>query len=105
MAAGSGPTSFRAEVIFLETPHRLRIDCALAGDTFTADWRTTPLHVGSAGPAAAADARGAGDDALDHFFFLRDLADARLFAFWIADTSSAFDILERPATSSFLATS
>ena len=41
-----GPTSFRAEVIFLETPHRLRIDCSLAGDTFTADWRTTPLHVG-----------------------------------------------------------
>ncbi len=42
-----GPTTFRAEVIFLETPHRLRIDCSLAGDTFVADWRTTPLHVGS----------------------------------------------------------
>ena len=36
---GSGPTS-----IFLETPHRLIIECA--GDTFSATWRTEPLHTG-----------------------------------------------------------
>ena len=47
MAAGSSPDSFRAEVIFLETPHRLRIDCALESETFTATWRTTPLHLGT----------------------------------------------------------
>ena len=39
--------SFRAEVIFLETPHRLRIDCSLESETLTAAWRTTPLHVGT----------------------------------------------------------
>ena len=33
---------FRAAVIFLETPHRLLVECA--GDTATARWRTVPLH-------------------------------------------------------------
>ncbi len=33
---------FRADVIFLETPHRLLIEAA--GDTATARWRTVPLH-------------------------------------------------------------
>ena len=33
---------FRADVIFLETPHRLRLDAA--DGAFTARWRTVPLH-------------------------------------------------------------
>ena len=38
--------TFRAEVIFLETPHRLRLTCALSGGTFQARWRTVPLRAG-----------------------------------------------------------
>jgi CubicO group peptidase (beta-lactamase class C family) len=38
--------TFRAEVIFLETPHRLRLTCSLANGTFQASWRTVPLIAG-----------------------------------------------------------
>ncbi|MEU6146747.1 serine hydrolase domain-containing protein [Streptomyces sp. NPDC047081] len=32
------------EIVFLETPHRLAVTCSLPAGTFTALWRTTPLH-------------------------------------------------------------
>ncbi|MHC3470007.1 serine hydrolase domain-containing protein [Streptomyces sp. 7R007] len=32
------------DVVLLETPHRLTVTCALSDRTFTARWRTTPLH-------------------------------------------------------------
>jgi CubicO group peptidase (beta-lactamase class C family) len=32
------------DVAFLETPHRLTVTCSLPEGTFTAQWRTTPLH-------------------------------------------------------------
>jgi CubicO group peptidase (beta-lactamase class C family) len=38
--------AFRAEVIFLETPHRLQLSCSLTAGTFQAGWRTTPLSPG-----------------------------------------------------------
>ena len=38
--------TFRAEVIFLETPHRLGLTCSLANGTFQASWRTVPLRAG-----------------------------------------------------------
>jgi CubicO group peptidase (beta-lactamase class C family) len=38
--------TFRAEVIFLETPHRLGLTCTLANGTFLASWRTVPLRAG-----------------------------------------------------------
>jgi CubicO group peptidase (beta-lactamase class C family) len=38
--------TFRAEVIFLETPHRLELTCSLGSGTFQASWRTTPLRAG-----------------------------------------------------------
>jgi CubicO group peptidase (beta-lactamase class C family) len=38
--------TFRAEVIFLETPHQLRLTCSLADGTFRASWRTVPLRAG-----------------------------------------------------------
>ncbi|CAM5284518.1 serine hydrolase domain-containing protein [Streptomyces aurantiogriseus] len=34
------------DIMFLETPHRLRVTCSLAGRTFTARWATEPLHGG-----------------------------------------------------------
>lgn len=34
------------DVVFLETPHRLAVTCSLADRTFTARWRTVPLHGG-----------------------------------------------------------
>ncbi|MFJ4537020.1 serine hydrolase domain-containing protein [Streptomyces tibetensis] len=34
------------DVVFLETPHRLALTCSLAEGTFTAQWRTPPLHGG-----------------------------------------------------------
>ncbi|MFF0015507.1 serine hydrolase domain-containing protein [Streptomyces sp. NPDC005374] len=34
------------DVAFLETPHHLLVTCSLADRTFTARWRTQPLHVG-----------------------------------------------------------
>ncbi|MFD5813267.1 serine hydrolase domain-containing protein [Streptomyces sp. NPDC127038] len=47
MAVGGGwtaPDTLRVDVIFLETPHRLTVECVLPGRTFTARWHTTPLH-------------------------------------------------------------
>jgi hypothetical protein len=38
--------TFGAEVIFLETPHRLELSCWLATRTFQANWRTVPLRAG-----------------------------------------------------------
>lgn len=38
--------TFRADVIFLETPHRLEITCALSSATFQARWQTVPLRGG-----------------------------------------------------------
>jgi CubicO group peptidase (beta-lactamase class C family) len=38
--------TFRAEVIFLETPHRFGLSCSLANGTFLASWRTVPLRAG-----------------------------------------------------------
>jgi len=37
------PDTLRADIIFLETPHRLVVTCSLASWTFTAAWATTPL--------------------------------------------------------------
>ncbi|MCQ9180001.1 beta-lactamase family protein [Streptomyces sp. IBSBF 2953] len=48
-AVGGGWTdadTLTAHVVFLETPHRLRVTCSLATRTFTARWDTTPLHGG-----------------------------------------------------------
>jgi hypothetical protein len=38
--------TLRAEVIFLETPHRMDITCSLSGRTATAAWRLPPLGGG-----------------------------------------------------------
>ena len=38
--------TFAAEVIFLETPHRLKLTCSLSDGTFQADWVTVPLRAG-----------------------------------------------------------
>ncbi len=38
--------TFGAEVIFLETPHRLGLTCSLHNGTFHASWRTVPLLPG-----------------------------------------------------------
>ena len=35
--------TLRAEIIFLETPHRMDISCALPGRTAAAVWRHPPL--------------------------------------------------------------
>ena len=35
--------TFRAEIIFLQTPHRLDLSCSLDTGTFQASWRTVPL--------------------------------------------------------------
>jgi CubicO group peptidase (beta-lactamase class C family) len=40
----TGPGTFTIDVAFLETPHHLIVTC---GQTFTARWRTVPLHGGS----------------------------------------------------------
>ncbi|AZM63871.1 MULTISPECIES: serine hydrolase domain-containing protein [unclassified Streptomyces] len=40
---GDGGT-FSADVVFLETPHRLRVLCSLTDGTFRAHWLTRPLH-------------------------------------------------------------
>lgn len=48
-AVGGGWTdgdTLTAHVLFLETPHRLRVTCSLADRTFTARWETQPLHGG-----------------------------------------------------------
>ncbi|MFF4749033.1 serine hydrolase domain-containing protein [Streptomyces sp. NPDC002514] len=36
--------TLEADVIFLETPHRLTLTCSLPDRTFTARWHTQPLH-------------------------------------------------------------
>ena len=38
------PDTFVADLAFLETPHHLDVICSRADRTFTARWRTTPLH-------------------------------------------------------------
>ncbi|MFD7880574.1 serine hydrolase domain-containing protein [Streptomyces sp. NPDC059766] len=38
--------TLQAHVLFLETPHRLVVTCALDDRTFTARWSTEPLHGG-----------------------------------------------------------
>ncbi|GGQ67909.1 serine hydrolase domain-containing protein [Streptomyces asoensis] len=50
-----------AHIVFLETPHRLRVTCSLSAGTLTARWDTEPLHGGPLrrmraprGPAASA---------------------------------------------------
>jgi hypothetical protein len=42
----TGPTSLELDVLFLETPHRLRVTCSLPERTFVARWATTPLRAG-----------------------------------------------------------
>lgn len=37
----------RVDVVFLETPHRLRIEVRRDGSGFRADWQTTPLRAGT----------------------------------------------------------
>ncbi|MFD9091290.1 serine hydrolase domain-containing protein [Streptomyces prasinus] len=39
----SDDATFTADVVFLETPHRLGVTCSLTDRTFTAHWRTRPL--------------------------------------------------------------
>lgn len=39
-----GSSRLRAEVIFLETPHRLVLTCELGDRSFRAEWATAPLH-------------------------------------------------------------
>ncbi|MFF2362822.1 serine hydrolase domain-containing protein [Streptomyces sp. NPDC058122] len=43
----TGPGTLRVDVLFLETPHRLTVECVLPDRTFTARWHTTPLHAPS----------------------------------------------------------
>lgn len=40
----TGDGTLTADVVFLETPHRLRVMCSLTHRTFTARWLTRPLH-------------------------------------------------------------
>jgi CubicO group peptidase (beta-lactamase class C family) len=40
----TAPGTLVVETLFLETPHRLVVTCSLADRTFTAAWRTAPLH-------------------------------------------------------------
>ncbi|GGX01165.1 hypothetical protein GCM10010297_23460 [Streptomyces malachitofuscus] len=40
----TGGDTFNADVVFLETPHRLRVLCSLADGTFRARWLTQPLN-------------------------------------------------------------
>jgi CubicO group peptidase (beta-lactamase class C family) len=40
------PGTLTVDVVFLETPHRLVVTCSRASRSFTARWRTTPLHGG-----------------------------------------------------------
>jgi CubicO group peptidase (beta-lactamase class C family) len=49
VAAAGGwddPVSLHAELVFLETPHRLQVHAHLPSATFEARWMTTPLHGG-----------------------------------------------------------
>ncbi|MFI0816368.1 serine hydrolase domain-containing protein [Streptomyces sp. NPDC021098] len=40
----TAPDTFVADIAFLETPHHLDVTCSTADRTFTARWRTMPLH-------------------------------------------------------------
>ncbi len=40
----TGPDTLAVDIVFLETPHHLDVTCSLDGRTFTAVWRTEPLH-------------------------------------------------------------
>ena len=40
----SDADTLAVDIVFLETPHRLALTCSLPDRTFTAQWRTTPLH-------------------------------------------------------------
>jgi CubicO group peptidase (beta-lactamase class C family) len=40
----TGGATFTADLLFLETPHRLSLSCSLPDRTFTARWHTTALH-------------------------------------------------------------
>ncbi|MET8224691.1 serine hydrolase domain-containing protein [Streptomyces sp. NPDC005301] len=51
----SDADTLRADVLFLETPHRLSVTCSLTSRTFTARWHTVPLH---GGPLASLRAPG-----------------------------------------------
>ncbi|CAM5716909.1 serine hydrolase domain-containing protein [Streptomyces canus] len=42
----TGAETLAVDVAFLETPHHLLVTCSLGDRTFTARWRTQPLHVG-----------------------------------------------------------
>jgi hypothetical protein len=47
LAASGGWTpegDLEVEVMFLESPHTLRVRCAAASGRATVDWATTPLH-------------------------------------------------------------
>jgi CubicO group peptidase (beta-lactamase class C family) len=50
----TGPDTLGVDVVFLETPHRLSLTCALADGTFSAEWVTRPLReAGSLGTMRA----------------------------------------------------
>ena len=40
----SGPATLALDVALLETPHHVDLTCSLTDRTFTARWRTRPLH-------------------------------------------------------------
>lgn len=40
----TGPATFRFDVLFLETPHRMSVTCDLTAGTFDARWLTAPLR-------------------------------------------------------------
>ncbi len=64
LAVGGGWTdedTFGAEIIFLETPHRLELTCSRRTGTFQARWRTVPLHAGSRPRSAPIDRDHVGD--------------------------------------------
>ena len=39
----TGPDTLAVDVVFLETPHRLSLECSLGDGTFGARWNTRPL--------------------------------------------------------------
>jgi len=49
------PSTLRAEVIFLETPHRLVISCDIASKSFQASWAAPPLSAPSLADLRAPD--------------------------------------------------
>lgn len=49
----TGPDELRADILFLETPHRLTLTCSLSSGTFRARWLTAPLDAASLRDLAA----------------------------------------------------